>query len=176
VFNQIKTVFTVLLCTVQSYIVRVLKVQWHYSLQLSKNNVKHSCCTRHPVKAGTCSVQWVIWNLLSAATVLWISGHSGGSVLARRWGTPWKKPLNGRWRWQSGIQFAKEKLDGWEAMKAVQRVWAWFSKISKTFYCHLRITKQGSIHVPHISGERNIITGIFMQFSEFKVFWKCILH
>jgi len=65
---------------------------------------KQSCCT-HPVKAGTCSVQWVIWNLLSAVTVLRISGHSGGSVLARSWGTPWKKPLDGRWRWQSGIPF-----------------------------------------------------------------------
>jgi len=30
--------------------------------------VKQRFCT-HPVKAGTCSVQWLIWNLLSAVTV-----------------------------------------------------------------------------------------------------------
>jgi len=96
VFNQIKTVSTVTLCTRKSSV----------SLQLSKNMVKQSCCT-HPVKAGTYSVQWVIWNLLSAVTVLRISGHSGGSLLTRRRRTPWKKPLNERWRWQSGIQFAK---------------------------------------------------------------------
>jgi len=34
----------------------------------------------------------------------------------------------------SGIQFAKEKVNGWEANKAVQRIWVWFSKISKAFY------------------------------------------
>jgi len=60
------------------------------SLQLSKNNLKQSCYTHH-VKARTYSVQRVIWNLLSAVTVLRISGHSGGTVLARRWGTPCKK-------------------------------------------------------------------------------------
>jgi len=31
-----------------------------------------------------------------------------------------KKPLNWCGRRQSGIQFAKEKLHGWEAMEAVQ--------------------------------------------------------
>jgi len=83
VFNQVKTVLTVTLCTRTG-------TKSSVSLQLSKNMVKQSCCT-HPVKAGTCSVQWAIWNLLSAVTVLHFSGHSGGSVLARRWGTPWKK-------------------------------------------------------------------------------------
>ena len=102
----------------------------------------------------------VIRSLLSTVIVLRISGHQAVPSCQGDEGRLGKKPLNGRWRWQSGIQFAKEKLGRWEAIKAVQRVWAWFSRISKTFYSHYNCWNT------------NIITGIFMQFSEFKVFWK----
>jgi len=48
--------------------------------------------------------------LLSARIVIRISGHSGGFVLARRGGTLLKKASPLALKWQSGIQFAKEKL------------------------------------------------------------------
>ena len=112
------------------------------ALQLSKNNVKQSCCTRHSCQGRN------LFSTVSHLEFALSSNSSSNFSSFRRFrlgketrDALEKKSLNGRWRWQSGIQFAKEKLDGWEAMKAVQRVWGWFSKISKTFYCHPRITK-----------------------------------
>jgi len=117
----IKTLSTVIL---QSYIMHVQKV---VSLQLYSVHIMSTNVLQELVQYSNC--QRVIWNLLSAVTVLQISGHSGGSVLARRWGTPWKKSLStGAEDGRVAFSLRKRSFTDGKPWR-LSRVWAWLPEI-----------------------------------------------
>ena len=146
-FNQIKIVSTVILCTLQSYVVQVLKVQCHYSwAKKCETRLLYTSCQGRNLFSTVSHFEFAF------------SSNSSSNFWSFR-----------RFRLGKEIRDALEKSlsmgaeDGRVAFSSRKR--------SLTDGKPLRLSTEFEHGSPRYRRH-----SIVMQFSEFKVFWKCILH